>query len=466
MRVQNILTVFVLSVMVLAGCTMVVDPNFQPQASSNQIEPGAGQWQTWVLASTDEVMPAAPPDQAATLAEIAELKALAAERDDAAAELVAYWDAGAPNFRWLEIAYAGFAKAMVPPSPRYSRGMALMNVAIYDAMVAAWEAKYTYNRPRPSEFDNTLSTLIAVPASPSYPSEHAVAAGAASTILSYLFPDDAALYASKAEEAANSRLLAGVNYPSDVEAGLALGRAVAEKVIERAKTDGSDAVWDGTMPSEAGHWTGENPVDPLSGSWTTWVLSSGDQLRPAPPPAFDSEQAKAELMAVGTFTRTFASNSAAFFWQTPSTGGIPHWYNTASRQLFERRLDLNPPLAARIYAALSVTQYDAFVACYDAKYTYWAMRPFQMDPEFKPLFNTPNHPSYPSAHSCVSGASATLLGSFFPANAETFTKAAEEAGASRIWAGIHFQSDVDAGLTLGNAVGQLVAEHVKEMAQP
>lgn len=62
--------------------------------------------------------------------------------------ILTVWDAGAPNFRWLEIAYAGFGKAMVPPSPRYSRGMAMMNVAIYDATVAAWEAKYTYNRPR------------------------------------------------------------------------------------------------------------------------------------------------------------------------------------------------------------------------------------------------------------------------------------------------------------------------------
>ena len=69
--------------MLLAGCTMVVDPNFQPAASSNQIEPAAGDWQTWVLPTTDEVMPAAPPDQAATLAEIEELKALAAQRDAA-----------------------------------------------------------------------------------------------------------------------------------------------------------------------------------------------------------------------------------------------------------------------------------------------------------------------------------------------------------------------------------------------
>src|SRR5215203_1336253 len=46
----------------LAGCTMAIDPNFQPQASSDQIEPSAGEWQHWVLDSNDEVMPAAPPN--------------------------------------------------------------------------------------------------------------------------------------------------------------------------------------------------------------------------------------------------------------------------------------------------------------------------------------------------------------------------------------------------------------------
>jgi membrane-associated phospholipid phosphatase len=341
-----------------------------------------------------------------------------------------------------------------------------MNVAIYDAMIATWAAKYTYNRPRPSQVDPTLTTLLAMPNSPSYPSEHAAAAGAAATILTYLFPDHAEQFAAQAEEAGRARLLAGVQYPSDIEAGLALGRAVAKEVIARAQADGSDAVWDGKLPSGAGYWTGEKPVEPLSGHWQTWVLSSGNQLRPPAPPAYDSEQLQTELMALRTYTHTFASDAAAFFWQSPSGGGIPYWYNVASRRLFEHRLDLNPPQAARIYAALSVAQYDAFVACYDAKYTYWALRPFQLDPEFKPLFNTPNHPSYPSAHSCVSGASATVLAAFFPAEGEVFLKAAEEAGNARMWAGIHFQSDIDAGLTLGKAVGQLEVEHAAAMIQP
>src|SRR3954447_7477675 len=126
-------------------------------------------------------------------------------------------------------------------------------------MVAAWDTKYAYNRPRPSERDPSPSTVVAGAAGPAYHSEHAVAAGAASAVLAYLLPNDAALFATLAEEAAMSRLLAGVQYRSDVTAGLELGRAVAARVIERAKSDGTDAQWTGTVPTGPGLWQGDAP---------------------------------------------------------------------------------------------------------------------------------------------------------------------------------------------------------------
>jgi hypothetical protein len=89
-----------------------------------------------------------------------------------------------------------------------------VNVAIADATVATWDGKYTFQRPRPSENDPSLTTSVALPASPAYPSEHAAAAGAASAALGYLVPDDVQLFAHKAEEANQSRLMAGVQYPS------------------------------------------------------------------------------------------------------------------------------------------------------------------------------------------------------------------------------------------------------------
>jgi membrane-associated phospholipid phosphatase len=219
------------------------------------------------------------------------------------------------------------------------------------------------------------------------------------------------------------------------------------------------------MPTGAGYWTGQNPVQPNAGTWKTWVLTSGDQFRPPPPPAYDSEQMQIELTALKIFTPTFAMTAAAYFWQSP-TGAFPYTYATINRLIFENGLDANPPMAAHIYAATSVAQYDAFVGCYDAKYAYWSMRPFQVDPEFKSLFPSPNFPSYPSAHSCQTSAVVTVLSSFFPADAEALAKTGEETGNSRMWAGIHFQSDIDAGIELGTSVGELVIQHAAEMVQP
>jgi membrane-associated phospholipid phosphatase len=456
MRKLIALVVVVVSLALFAGCTMAVAP-------SPQIEPQAGEWQTWVLESNDQVRPAQPPDQAASLAEVAEMKTLMAQRDDTAATQIAYWDAGTPSYRWIEIAL-GQLKSKPITNPRIARGMSLMNVAIYDAMVAAWDAKYTYNRQRPYQLDPALVPAVRSPNSPSYPSEHAVAAGAAATILGYLYPDDAAGFEAKAEEAAQSRVLAGVQYPSDVEAGLELGRQVAQLVIERAKADGSDAVWDGVMPSEPGHWTGEKPIEPLAGTWQTWVLASPDEFRPDAPFAYDSAEKAAELDEMMAYTHTWQFDQKALYWQTfESVYNL--WYDNASQRIFEHHLDTNAPLAARIYATMSVAQNDASVACWDAKYAYWAPRPFHLEPEMVTLFPTPNHPSYPSAHGCFSGAIAAAVEAAFPAEAQYIHDKADEAGMSRVWAGIHYPSDVEAGLTLGRAVAAKVIAHVEEMVE-
>ena len=125
-------------------------------------------------------------------------------------------------------------------TPLAARALALLHAAIYDATIATWDSKYTYNRPRPSAFDRSLTTVIANPASPSYPAELAAVAGAAATVLAYLYPKDADALAQQAEAAGRAQFLAGVQYPSDVAAGLDLGRAVGALVIARAKADGSN----------------------------------------------------------------------------------------------------------------------------------------------------------------------------------------------------------------------------------
>ena len=434
--------------------------------ASAQIEPNAGQWKTWVLSSGSQFRLPEPPSQRDSKEEVEVLANLATQRDANALALVKLWDAGSPSYQWNQIALSEISKFNLN-TPRGERVLALVNVAIYDAMVAAWDSKYIYNRPRPSDLVKSLSTAIPNPDSPSYPSEHAVAAGAASTVLAYLFPADAQTFADQAAGAGTSRLLAGVQYPSDVQAGLDLGRAVAALVIARAQSDGSDAIFGGSIPNGPCDWKGTNPVEPLAGTWKTWVLSSGSEFRPGPPPACDSAQEAAELAVVKSFPRVlpaagsatatgspFYTESKGFFWQGKA---VTFWSDLLDKKIFENRLENNPPRAARAYAIQSITGYDAMVACWDGKYTYWAIRPVQLDSTTKTLFTTPNHPGYPSAHACVSGANAGALAYLFPQDAESFQAQAVEAAESRIWSGIHFRSDINAGFAIAQAVVQAVA---------
>src|SRR5262245_53149565 len=130
------------------------------QTLTDQIEPRAGKWKTWVLKSGSDLRLPAPPDTASTQAELAELRTLAARRDDAVLARIRYWDAGSPAYRWSEIAVS-----RIPQSPvrglNAARQIALVQVAIYNATIAAWDSKYAYRRPRPSELDPSLVTRSA-----------------------------------------------------------------------------------------------------------------------------------------------------------------------------------------------------------------------------------------------------------------------------------------------------------------
>jgi hypothetical protein len=164
----------------------------------------------------------------------------------------------------------------------------------------------------------------------------------------------------------------------------------------------------------------------------------------------------AELAEVRDFHRTFGPTEAAFYWQAARS----NLTTTTDREIAEFRLDTNPPRAARVFAITSIAAYDATVACFDAKYTYWAIRPFMLG--VIPLFTTPNHPSYPAAHACSSGAIAAALAYFFPRDADALTAIGEQAAESRIWAGIHFRSDIEAGLALARSVAKLVIDRARQ----
>jgi membrane-associated phospholipid phosphatase len=423
------------------------------------LEPAAGGWTPWVLERASALRPPPPPSRSATEGELAELRRLSGTRDVTIDEVIAYWDTGPPSYRWHQLGMAALLEDSAYTHAG-ARALALLHVALHDAMVAAWDARYAYRRPRPHDVDRRVKTAVGVPRTPSYPAEHAVAAGAASEVLASLYPDRAAFYRERAAAAARSRLLAGANYPSDIAAGLTLGREVARQVIERGRTDGSQAAWTGRVPVAAGRWTGDHPVLPQAGRWRPWLLSRPDELRPPPPPAPGSERMTRELDEVLTIERTPQRIAAALFWEHAAGGtrSYQFWNDQLSRTLLEQRLGDNAPWAAGAYALLNVALYDAAIACWDAKYAYWAIRPVQLDPRVRSLFTTPHHPSYPSGHSCFGAAAATVLAHLFPRAAAVFEALAAEASESRLWAGIHFRSDLDAGRALGRAVGHRAME--------
>jgi hypothetical protein len=420
------------------------------------VEPEAGSWKPWVLTSGDQFrLP--PPDNAETGAELDELEEWAAHRE-ADLDRIAYWDTGSPAYRWNNIAVQYLLDNKVV-GLRAARSLALLNIAIADATIAAWDSKYAHNRPRPVVVRPTLATAVVTPNSPAYPSEHAVTAAAAATVLGYLFPADADRFSGLAVEAGRTRIEAGTDYPSDVAVGKVLGRKVAELAIDHVRDDGSDAEWTGTVPDEPGKWTGDKPYEPTGGTWQTWVLTSGDQFRPGPPPAPDSVQMAKDLAELREYERTGLSNLTAAYWEYyGGRASFELYSNQTSLKLFESRLDANPPRAARVYALVQAAMYDVFVAAWDAKYTYWAMRPNQIDPTVVTVFTTPSHPSYPAAHASLAGAMETILGALFPQDAEYFTRMADAESWSRLWAGIHFRSDIEAGRELGHNVGNAVVE--------
>lgn len=420
------------------------------EAKRRPVEPLAGNWHTWVVSSGSAIMVPPPPDAEASRAELGALKS---QQGEDWGDRIEYWDRGWPGYRWQEIA---LAEAQANPRSNLWHTMALLSIAIHDATVTAWHAKYEYGRLRPSEADPSINPAVAVPRSPSYPSEHAAVAAAAADVLALVFPGSADALARRAKEAGQTRVAARVQYPSDIEAGAALGHQVAAAVIARVKADHSDAPWDGKIATGPGLWAGTNPTGITRGSWTPWALTSTDQFRPPPPPKPGSPQMAADLAEVMRFQRTPATKRTAYFWAVVPE--LREWIAITNLKLFEYRAAENPPMAARAMTLVMLASDDSFTACFEAKYKYLAPRPFQVDPSVDMLFPAPNHPSYPAAHGCGDGAAEAVLSELFPSDAAFFKEIAEQGAWSRLWAGIHFRSDIEAGLALGRAVGRYTIE--------
>jgi PAP2 superfamily len=420
-----------------------------------------GHWKTWVLSSATEIAVPPPPadnsDQ--TKKELDELRQLQAQRSEIVDTAIQYYFAVPAIQRWHDMAFT-VARAEKANGSRQGRLQAILHTAIFDAVVVTWAAKYQYNRKPPSQMASDV-TVVPTPGGPppstepSYPSEDAAIAGTAVGVLTALYPNEAKDVQAMAAEIQQARLQMGANYRSDLDAGFALGQAVAQKALARAARDGADQVWTGTVPTGPGLWVGTNPQEPLEGSWKPWIMTSGSQFRPGPPPAFGSPEFQADLATVKQYSsnptpsqRALAINVAAdpghFFWD-------PIYAVVAQGRL-------TVPREARVTALIAAVAHDAFIAGHDAKYTYWRLRPWMADPTIMPYIPLPNHPSYVANGSIIPGAMDELAAYFFPEEVGRFHTLAEQEGWSRIYGGVHFPSDVQTGQAMGKSLAALAIQ--------
>ena len=411
-----------------------------------QIEPKAGKWKTWFISSAKDYRLQGPPPYKN---EIAQVISRQQNLDSATRQQIVYWNAGWPGYRWQQM----MNKIWTVDTGKYSvLANMLLGTAIYDATIAAWDTKYEYKRPRPFATDSRIKAYVLKPESPSYPCEHSVAAGVAVAIFSRFYPAMADSVKKLAQQLMDSRVAAGVAFPEDVEAGFSLGKKIAEIEIEHTKNYVTTAQWDGKIPDKPGLWRGKYAMFPLAGQNKTVVLQSGSEFRPGPPPDFAKE-----MEELKNYKQNFRSLSNAFYWANQS------WFSEQlPKKIFENNIHLNPPRAARINAVVNVATYDGFVACWDAKYTYWGIRPNQYDTTFRPaIFITPPFPGYPSGHAAVSATMAGIFSYFFPEEKKLYEQKAKEAAESRFQAGIHFRSDNEVALELGKKVAGKVIEKIK-----
>lgn len=371
--------------------------------------------------------------------------------DAEAARLVAAWTTDPVTIPWTRIQLARYVKHKMMPT-RGARGLALVHVAMHDALVLAARRR----------LDQRLAVSMA-----------------AAQVLGYLFVAEERAFDRIALRAA-SRLSGradGVLSEAQNQA-LALGAHVGGWVVKYAETDGAQKGWNGVRLQ----YYGENryygpgtweptppyfyypPDEPFAPGWRLWVLKSADEYRPIPPP-YGSPRYLKDLEEVVQVTRDLTDDQRriARFWVDGYGSVTPpgHWNDIAADIARTARLDDGQ--TAKLFAQMNIAMADTFIAVWDVKYHYWTARPitsakYVLGMDFRPTLLTPPFPSYVSGHAGFSGAAAHVIGAFVPAQATAVNAMADEAAHSRLLGGIHYRHDNDDGLALGRKVAQKVLQ--------
>jgi membrane-associated phospholipid phosphatase len=206
-----------------------------------------GNVRAWMMTPTDIVAERPGPPPSTSSAQMAqELQEVKNAADNLSREQLAialFWNDGAgtytPPGHWNDIATEYVRDARFS-EVRTARVFALLNVAMHDAAVACWDAKFAYFNPRPSQLDPSIKTSIGLPNFPSYTSGHSTFSAAAATVLSYLFPAGTSSFDAMKDEAAISRLYGAIHYRSDIEIGKEHGARVGGYTVRFAQQDGAD----------------------------------------------------------------------------------------------------------------------------------------------------------------------------------------------------------------------------------
>lgn len=403
------------------------------------------------------------PSSADGVSEIQEMRAVVAARSAAQRDTALGWQRHAV-LRWNAMARALVAEAGIDPLSA-SRVYALLSMAQENALRAALAEQRRFNRAAPR-----LDTppLFAPGAAGSYPSEHAALAAASAAVLDSFFPQATVRLDALRAEHQESRLWAGVNCRSDIGAGDRLGRDLAANLVARSNPDLATIAWDDKLPTGPQYWsnTPSDPMGPMLPQWgklQPWLLERPDQFRAPPPPAITAPEFGAAIDELRQIAkdRTPEQLRIAKFWADGRNTATPpgHWNAIASEIIVAE--DLDELGAAELLTTLNMGLMDAGIAAWDTKYTYWLIRPTQFDPSIVPAVRVPHHPSYVSGHAVFSATAATILGARFPKRSAALWQMAEEAARSRVYAGIHYRFDGDAGLTMGRQVGEWAVTHMR-----
>lgn len=244
-----------------------------------------------------------------------------------------------------------------------------------------------------------------------------------------------------------------------------LASLVLEQAQKRLAADAVSTKYYTINPDNA-TWNNANPATPEAGLWKPWHLASVVDFRAPEPPKYGSAQDEAQLAAVKTALANITpeQKQAAIFWAgsagTETPAGI--WLNLANE--YAQKHNESLPQVLEVRATLNRSIADAFIACWNTKFTYWTMRPNMKDPSIQTVIPTPNFPSYTSGHATISAAASTILSDYYPEDSEHWMQLGYQARDSRLWAGIHYPIDNEQGFAMGQRIAQYILQHSKNAA--